>query len=233
MSKPRHQWSPEQVAMLQARYPHEPTTGLAQMLGIALEQVYSKAGRMGLKKSAEFMSVTDNSGRIFKGGTLGQQTQFKPGQVSWNTGRKGWQAGGRSVDTQFTTGAVPPNTLPIGSLRIVTHHGGSKQLERKVNDLPGANHIRWKTVHRLLWEATNGPTPPGHIVIFKRGMKTLEESEITLDKIECISRAENANRNHPNRSNPEVAKLIQLKAAITRQVNRIQAQTLSETGAQA
>ena len=231
MKQPRFQWTPEQTAMLQARYPHEATTALAQALGIDLAQVYSKASRLGLKKSAEFMSVTDNSGRIFRGGTLGQKTQFQAGQVSWNAGRKGWQAGGRSVVTQFTTGMVPPNTQPIGSLRIVTNHGDQRQLERKVCDTPGPNHMRWKSVHRLLWEAAYGPTPAGHIVIFKRGMKTLVLEEITLDKVECISRAENANRNHPNRSNPEVAKLIQLKAAITRQVNRIQAQTQTQESA--
>jgi hypothetical protein len=145
---------------------------------------------------------------------------FTPGQVSWNKGRKGWQAGGRSVETQFTTDMQPPNTLPMGSLRIVNGKNG-KQLERKVTEVSGPNHLRWKSVHRLVWEEANGPVPAGHITIFKPGMKTLVEADITLDRIECIPRAENARRNHPKNKSIELARLVQLKGAITRQVNRI------------
>jgi hypothetical protein len=44
---------------------------------------------------------------------------------------------------------------------------------------------------------------------------------ITVDRLECISQAENGRRNAPTVKHPEVARLIQLKGAITRQVNRI------------
>jgi hypothetical protein len=47
------------------------------------------------------------------------------------------------------------------------------------------------------------------------------EADITADKLECISRAQHAHRNHPRNKSPELAKLAQLKGAITRQVNRI------------
>ena len=73
----------------------------------------------------------------------------------------------------------------------------------------------------LVWCEANGPLPPKHIVVFKPGQRTLELTEITLNKLECITRRENARRNHPINSNPALAKLIQLKGAITRQVNRI------------
>ena len=145
---------------------------------------------------------------------------LKPGQTVWNKGRKGWQAGGRSVETQFTTNQQPPNTLPLGSLRAVTNKGGS-QLERKVGEASGPNHRRWKSVHSLVWQAAHGLMPAGHIAIFKPGMKTLVEAEITLDRVECISRAEHARRNHPNSKSVELGRLVQLKGAITRQVNRI------------
>ncbi|KYZ79032.1 hypothetical protein PTBPS01_03975 [Burkholderia pseudomallei] len=52
-------------------------------------------------------------------------------------------------------------------------------------------------------------------------MFTNKLEEITLDRVECISMAENARRNHPRSKSPELAKLVQLKGAITRQVNRI------------
>lgn len=89
-------------------------------------------------------------------------------------------------------------------------------------DVPGPNHKRWIPVSRLVWEEHHGPVPDGHIVIFKEPrLATTVLEEITVDKLMCISRAENARRNHPSRSNPELAKIIQLKGAITRQVNRI------------
>jgi hypothetical protein len=80
---------------------------------------------------------------------------------------------------------------------------------------------RWKAVHRLVWEAANGPIPAGHIVVFKPGTKTVAEAEITADKLECITRTENLRRNHPRNKSPELGRLVQLKGAITRQVNRI------------
>jgi hypothetical protein len=76
-------------------------------------------------------------------------------------------------------------------------------------------------VHRLVWEDANGPVPEGHIIVFRPGQRTTQETEITIDRIECISRADNARRNHPARKSHELAKLVQLKDAITRQVNRI------------
>lgn len=215
----RHHWTLDEMQQLRQLYPHLPSREVAHQMNLPLSKVYAQATRMGLRKSEAFLA-TDKAGRIHKGGKLGQATQFQPGQQAWNKGRKGWQAGGRSVDTQFTTGIEPPNTQPVGSLRIVTVKGHS-QLERKIGTQPGPNHMRWKSVHRLVWEAANGPTPAGHIVVFKPGMKTLVEAEITLDKVECISRAQNAQRNHPRNKSPELAKLYQLKGAITRQVNRI------------
>lgn len=217
-------WTQKQLDLLRAQYAHQRTTDLAQTLGVPLQLVYSKAGRLGLRKSAEFWA-TSKSGRILKGGKFSQATQYVPGQKPWNAGRKGWQAGGRSVGTQFTAGITPPNTRPVGSYRVVTSNTQHAQLEQKIGTESGPNHLRWKAVHRLVWEAANGPVPAGHICIFKRGCRTLVLEDITLDKVECISRGENANRNHPNRSNPEVAKLIQLKGAITRQVNRINRET--------
>ncbi|MNL55223.1 hypothetical protein D3C87_1786150 [compost metagenome] len=108
-------------------------------------------------------------------------------------------------------------------MRLVPGGSGSKQLvlQVKINDLPGPNHVRWHPVHRVVWIAANGPVPDDHIVVFKPGMRTNVLEEITADRLECITRGENAERNHPRARSPELAKLVQLKGAITRQVNRI------------
>ena len=215
-----HVWTAAEVQHLRDHYPTTHTRALAHQMSLPLNKVYAQAMRLGLRKSAEFMATSSKTGRILKGGKLSQATQFRAGNTPWNAGRKGWQAGGRSAETQFTTGMEPPNTLPVGSLRTITCKGIS-QLERKVGTTSGPNHMRWKAVHRLVWEAANGPVPKGSIVVFKTGMRTLVEANITLDKVECITRAQNAQRNHPRNKSPELAKLYQLKGAITRQVNRI------------
>lgn len=196
--KPRHKWTQQQSALLRELYPDTRTTDIAARMGIDIKPVYRKALLMGLRKSQESFAL-DKSGRILKGGKLSVATQFVTGLVPWK----------------------PPNTRPIGTLRIITSNGGIKQLERKVSNASGPSHLRWKAVPRLVWEAAHGPVPHGHLVVFKPGMKTLVEAEITIDKVECITRAQNANRNHPKNKSPELAKLVQLKGAITRQVNRI------------
>lgn len=209
---PRHQWTHKQVAMLQAQYPHQRTADLAKVLGIDVKLVYAKASR------------------IFKGGILGKATQFKPGQTVWNAGVQ-YQAGGRCAETQFKPGDKPHTTMPVGSYRVVVKKRGPgyQQLERKTSEASGANHKRWTPVTRLVWESANGPVPCGCIVVFKPGQRTVVLEQITLDRLECITRRENAHRNHPNRSNPELAKLIQLKGAITRQVNRINREHQEQT----
>lgn len=220
MTAPAHKWTAGELTVLRVQYPHHRTADIAQQLGIDLQLVYRRANMLGLRKSRAF-EASDKSGRVFMGGTLGQVTQFRPGQKPWNTGLH-YVAGGRSAETRFKPGQLPHTTVPVGSLRTTTEPNGRKSLQRKVGTAHGNSSKRWTPVSRLVWEATHGPVPDGHIVVFKPGKHTLVLEEITLERVECITRKEHAARNHPNRSNPDLARLIQLKGAITRQVNRIQ-----------
>jgi hypothetical protein len=103
-----------------------------------------------------------------------------------------------------------------------------------MTETPGPNHHRWVPVARLVWEAAHGPVPPGHIVVFKSpALRTVVLEQITLDKLDCITRAEHARRNHPRNKHPELGRLIQLKGAITRQVNRIAKAAAAEKAASA
>lgn len=81
--------------------------------------------------------------------------------------------------------------------------------------------MRWHGVHRLVWAEAHGPIPHGNLVVFKPGQKTTELDRITVDKLDCITRAQHAQRNHPRSQSPEMGRLAQLKGAISRQVNRI------------
>ncbi|VBL08698.1 HNH endonuclease [Burkholderia pseudomallei] len=208
-------WSPEELEILKREYPCTHTPTLAKQFGRTPTSVYQKALNVGLRKSAEYMASPE-AGRT--DGKRGGATRFKPGQAAWNKGIKGVVGiQDKCRATQFKAGHAPHNTLPVGSYR--TNKDG--HLRCKIGTAKGSNSKRWRTVAEIVWCDANGPLPPGHFVVFKPGMFTNKLEEITLDRVECISMAENARRNHPRSKSPELAKLVQLKGAITRQVNRI------------
>jgi len=211
---PRRFWTETEMQMLRLHYAHSRTEDLARVLKRSGGAVYEKANTMGLRKSAAFLA-SEASGRSRRQSPKAIASRFKPGHTTWNKGMKGLQYAG-SQATQFKRGQRSHTWQPLGSYRICMGN-----LERKVNDLPGPNNVRWHPVHRIVWEAANGSVPAGCICVFKPGRHTQVLNEITLDRIEVITRAENAQRNHPRTRHPELGRLVQLKGAITRQVNRI------------
>jgi hypothetical protein len=174
--------------------------------------VYSKANALGLKKSPAFLA-SGKAGRL--DGVRGGKTRFRKGSTPWNKG-KSHPTKGRARETQFKAGQVPHNTLPIDSHRVAPD--GS--LQRKISEAKGNNSKRWRGVHERVWVEANGPVPAGHIVVFKPGMRTTELEQITLDKVECITLAENMRRNTRHRLPKEINEVIQLKAVLTRHINK-------------
>ncbi|MDR1076968.1 MAG: HNH endonuclease [Xanthomonadaceae bacterium] len=123
------------------------------------------------------------------------ETQFKKGQTAG--------AGNRRYD-------------PLGTIKVK-----DGELRIKFTDDAPYPAARWKPVARVVWEAAHGPIPPGHVVRFKDGKKTLALEEITLDRLECVTKAENMRKNSYWRNYPrEVGELIQLKGRLTRQINK-------------
>lgn len=220
MTMNRKPWTPDEIDALRRLYPDHTAEVVGKVIGRLPGSVHRKAASLGLEKSEAFKNST-RSGRILRGRKDPRMvaTQFKPGQQPWNKGAN-YVAGGRSSETRFKKGSKPHTTLPIGSYRI----NKDGHLQRKVSDASGNNSKRWRCVAELVWVAANGHVPPKHIVVFKPGMRTNVLEQITLDRVECISMAENARRNHPRNKHPELARLVQLKGAITRQVNRIKKQ---------
>lgn len=213
----RKLWTAGEVMRLRRRYADEPTDVIARDLGRPLRSVYHKARSLGLHKSDRYYQVYA-AGRLQKLSETGKVSRFKPGQKPWNKGTH-FTAGGRSAETRFKPGRKPQesrNYLPIGTTRM--HK--SDYLEKKVSDdLSVYPAKRWKAVHRLVWEAEHGPVPQGHVVVFKPGAKTVIEDEITLDRLEMITRAENMRRNsyHTNYP-PELRQIVQLQGALNRKI---------------
>lgn len=201
---PGKAWTKADIAKLVKAYPDTATDELAERMGRSLASIRNQAIKLGLRKSPEY--------HLVRGGT------FKPGHKAWNKGKphpaarsegamRGWFKKGQ------LNGQAARNYKRMGSLRVK-----DDLLERKVSD---RGPIRWVPIHRLVWEAANGPVPAGHVVVFRQGRRTLEESEITIDRLELISRAENMRRNSYHTRYPkEVAQLIQLRGALNRQINK-------------
>lgn len=207
-------WSADDLMVLSSLYPDSTTKDIAAKLGKNQHQIYRKAAMLGLKKSDAFYA-SSLAGRISNANSRGRSTQFKPGQRPWNAGTKGLMIGG--IETQFRPGHKPHNYVPVGSYRVAP----DGTLQRKISEIPGANSKRWRGVHELVWIEANGPVPPKHIVVFKLGQRTTVLEEITLDRIECITWADNMRRNSVHARMPkELAQLVQLRGALQRQINK-------------
>jgi hypothetical protein len=212
---PRRQWREDELSMLRARYADAPAAEIAKELGCKIHIVYAKAHELGLQKSDAFHEGPA-SGRLKPGHQIGTQTRFVKGGVSHNKHIKGYDPGGRSRETRFKKGQRPINWLPIGAYRV----NSLGYLDTKVReDRKGA--LNWEGVHRLAWIETHGPIPPGHVVAFKPGRRTVDPKKITADALELITNAENGRRNiFHNRYPKAIGELIHLKAQITKQIRR-------------
>jgi hypothetical protein len=219
----RSYWAPGEVDELTRLYPHYRAEDIAFLLGRETRSVYNKAMSLGLKKTKEFLASV-SAGRW--DGIRGGATRFQKGQTAWNKGMKGVvgvQPACRA--TQFKPGNLPHTTEPIGALR--TTKDGT--LQRKISNERGNNSKRWRGVHELVWVEANGPVPVKHIVVFKPGMRTDVLEEITIDRVECISLTENMKRNTRHNLPAELNEVIQLRAVLTRQINKRSKQNGTES----
>lgn len=206
MSKP---WTKSELLTLRRQYPDRPTILIAATLRRSLTSVYQRALIEGLHKSAAYLA-SDASGRLTKLTTAGRVHRFPKGQPAWNKGMKGLQIGGTA--TRFKAGNRPQTWRPIGSERV--DKDGIRQ--RKISDT-GDKRKDWAGLHVLMWEKANGPVPRGRILIFK----DRNQAHLELENLELVTRAELMRRNSYHTRYPkEIARLIQLKGALQRQINK-------------
>lgn len=212
-------WTPVDLALLRSNFSDCPTKDVAGLIGRPYGAISGKAAKLGLRKSAAYLATLD-ANRL--DGVMGMGTRFVPGAKAWNKGLQGVagiQAGCRA--TQFKKGRPANeahNYVPIGSLRL----SKDGYLERKVTDEPKIVPARrWVFVHRLIWEAAHGVIPPGGCVVFRDGLRTNVLDQITLCRLELLTRSELMRRNSfQNQCPPEIARLVQLRGALTRAINR-------------
>jgi len=213
----RRFWTEAELELLRRNYADSLSQDIATALGRPVGTVHQQAAKLGLKKNRD--CVAERARQAMQDPAHGGRAhQLKKGNVPANKGvkhPKGW-APGDMARTQFKPGQMPHTWVPVGSFSI----NSVGYLDKKLSETPGARHLRWKPVHRLVWEEANGPVPAGHVVVFKPGRKTIDPALITLDAIELVSRAELMARNTLHNMPKELAQLVQLRGVLNRQINR-------------
>lgn len=217
MSEPRYRcgkrlWSSEDDAQLRAIYPDLPSQQVAEQLGRSLSAINGRAGKLGLHKSAAYLSSAAAC-RLRRGDEVGKRYRFPKGNVPHNKGlrRPGWYRG-RMRETQFKKGAPNSRTMPIGALRLIDGY-----VYRKISAVPHVAYtVNWRPEHALIWIAANGPIPPGHALAFKNR----DRFDLRLENIECITRRELMARNTIHNLPAPLKKTVQLLGTLTRKINR-------------
>ena len=219
----RRKWTPEDDALLVARYPHEKTERLARELGRSVRAVYERAYRaLRLSKTQVYLESADAC-RLRREDNPGIAYRFGPGHVPANKGlRRPGFAPGRMKDTQFKPGSrqgkaarnwKPVGTIlmdPDGYLRI-------KVREAKPGEASGfGNVLVWPLMQRHVWEQAHGPIPSGHVIAFRNG----DKRDVRLENLELISRTELMARNTVHTLPKPLARTIQLLGALNRQIRR-------------
>lgn len=214
---PKRFWLQWEEQLLRDHYADALTADLAKVLGCSATRVLAKANAMGLKKLPALLSETARE-RTSRLGHGGMAYRFKPGQVPHNKGlRRPGFCPGDMAKTQFKPGQRPHTWLPVGSFRVTV----DGTLEQKFSDTPGPPKARWRAYSALVWEAAHGPVPKGQVVVFKPGQHTTDPALVTIDRIECVPRAELMRRNSLRTNYPtELANLILLRGTLNRQINR-------------
>lgn len=202
----RKPWTPTELRTLRKLYADTPTAVIAAKLGRTSGAVYQAADKHGLTKSAEYFAG-EQAGRLK--GERGVACRFKPGHQTWNAGMKGLDIGGK--ETRFKSGNKPKTWRPIGSERLDT----DGIMWRKVADTRNRK-TDWKPVHVLIWESVNGPLPRDKFVIFSDG----NHSNFEPSNLLAVTRAENMARNTCHRYPKEIVRLMQLRGALNRQINK-------------
>jgi hypothetical protein len=205
----RRLWNPDDDALLRERYPHEDTRTIAVTLRRSIPAVYGRAKMRGLAKTDEYLASLAAASKLREAGA---SFRFGKGHVPANKGlRRPGYAPGRMSETQFKKGESL-NRMPVGSTRLVDGY-----LYRKIADTPYVTWTKnWIIEHQRLWEAANGPVPPGHALAFRNGDRT----DVRLENIECIRRRELMARNTVHNLPQELRSTIQLLGVLNRQINR-------------
>lgn len=140
-------------------------------------------------------------------------SRFQKGHTPFSKGKK-WdefmppESQARSRTTTFRKDEKPHNTLPLGSIRILSGYWVIK-----VSD-EGTQYQKWKFIHRLLWERENGPIPDGMNVVFRNG----DRNDMRIENLMLMNKKEMGRYMPVNDSEPEMQRLSEVVARLAAKI---------------
>lgn len=203
----RKQWTPAEDALLLALYPCTRTGTIAKLFDCKSHQVSKRAKTVGVKKSQWFKRNSIMSG-AFIDDNVGKAYRFQKGHVSHNKGKK-CPSHPNSQKTQFKAGHKPVSWLPPGSTRIDSKDG-------YILIKMGEGTLKWRPLHRIIYQRMHGKVPAGDLVTFVDGNKL----NISIINLTTISKKQHCINNSIQRYPTEIKQLYQIKGQITRQINK-------------
>lgn len=194
---------------MRANFPHKSTADVAKLLpGRTVLSVYQRAYGLGLAKTAAYLA-SPAAGRW--DGLAGWAHRFPKGNAPWNKGTH-WTAGGRSKLTRFKKGhrsaRWPVGDYPVGALRI----NADGQMDIKVKEGMRA----WYCFARWVWITERGPIPKNGVIRILGD----DPDDIRIENLRLTTRGELMRDNTYHRYPKEIARLIQLRGALQRQINK-------------
>lgn len=203
-------WTPAQDDMFREFYPNCTMAEMKVMLGNKSEcAIYNRSESLNVRKSQEYLD-SPKAQRLRRGDEVGKAFRFAKGHVPANKGIKGINYEGMKA-TQFAKGAKPPNYRPVGTIRFI------RDKTDGYYEIKMAEGMRqWKLLHRVIWERLNGEIPDNHIVIFLDG----NPKNLNIKNMALMTKAQNMKRNTVHNYPKEIVHLVQLQAALNRQINK-------------
>lgn len=187
----KYPWTADMIELLKATYADEVSHVIATRLGVSLGSVYTKARKLGLKKSPSFLISMARS-NVFL--TLGAKHRFAKGH-----------------ETQFKKGFTPHNWKPIGTERVADGY-----LQRKMTDT-GSALRDYVPVHHLVWREAGREIPKGHVLIFVDGNRR----NFDINNLQIKSRADMMKRNTMHNYPKEISQAMLMRGVLNRRINKL------------
>lgn len=195
-------WSPEEDRKLVNIYPRMHNMEVAEAMQRSYGSIVGRAQVLGLKKDPAYIHemLMKEAQKIKK---AGEAYRYKPGDISYNKGKRLSESTREKVSrTFFPKGNKPWNIKEVGHERI-TKDG---YLMIKLRD----RHYVLK--HKWMWESEHGRVPAGYALKFIDG----NPLNCVLGNLRLISRAENMANNTIHNLPEDLKELIRLKNKINR-----------------
>lgn len=210
-AEPRRYWTKAEDRIVRRHYPHKATADVAKLLpGRTPLSVYQRAYGLGLNKSAAYLA-SPAACRLRRGDNVGWAHRFAKGFTPWNKGTH-WKAGGRSKLTRFKkrqrSARWPLEDYQVGALRI----NADGQMDIKVKEGMRA----WYCFARWVWITERGPIPKNGVIRILGD----DPDDIRIENLRLTTRGELMRENTYHRYPKEIARLIQLRGALKRQINK-------------